>query len=87
MSGVGKKEANCTKAASFVRVVLQERRGWSEDIAVAVEALDDGEPDVCHHSSNHIACLFLMHIISHIWREDGSVSAIGILLNESPASL
>ena len=47
MSGAGGKEANCTKAASFVRVVLQERRGWSEDIAVAVEALDDGKPDVC----------------------------------------
>ena len=46
MSGVGGKEANCTKAASFVRVVLQERRGWSEDIAVAVEALDDGKPDI-----------------------------------------
>ena len=48
MSGVGGEEANCTKAASFVRVVLQERRGWSEDIALAVEALDDGKPDVCH---------------------------------------
>ena len=48
MSGVGGKEANCTKAASFVRVVLQERRGWSEDIALAVEALDDGKPGACH---------------------------------------
>ena len=48
MSEAGGKEANCTKAASFVRVVLQERRGWSEDIAVAVEALDDGKPAVCH---------------------------------------
>ena len=48
MAGIGGKEANCSKAASFVQVVLQERRGWSEDIAVAVEALDDGEPAVCH---------------------------------------
>lgn len=43
MLGLG-VEANCTKAASFVRVVLQERRGWSEDIAEAVSALDEGEP-------------------------------------------
>ena len=44
MSGLG-VEANCSKAAGFVRVVLQERSGWSEDIADAVEALDEGEPE------------------------------------------
>lgn len=38
-------EANCSKAAGYVRVVLQERRGWSDDIAEAVRSLDEGEPD------------------------------------------
>ena len=44
MSGLG-VEVNCSKAAGFVRVVLQERSGWSEDIADAVAALDEGEPE------------------------------------------
>ncbi len=44
MSGLG-VEANCSKAAGFVRVVLQERSGWSEDVADAVAALDEGGPD------------------------------------------
>ncbi|CAL5229959.1 g13388 [Coccomyxa viridis] len=43
MSGLG-VEANCSKAAGFVRVVLQERSGWSEDVADAVAALDEGKP-------------------------------------------
>ena len=50
MSGLG-VEANCSKAASFVRVVLQERSGWSEDIADAVAALDEGGPDSFPYAS------------------------------------
>ena len=47
VSGFG-VEANCSKAAGFVRVVLQERSGWSEDISDAVAALDEGEPEALH---------------------------------------
>ena len=50
MSGLG-ITANCSKAASFVRVVLQERSGWSEDIADAVAALDEGEPEFSPYTS------------------------------------
>ena len=41
MNGLG-AEADCSKAAGFVRVVLQERGGWSEEIMGAVAALDEG---------------------------------------------
>ena len=41
MNGL-RAEANCSKAAGFVRVVLQEGGGWSEEIIEAVAALDEG---------------------------------------------
>jgi len=43
-------EANCSMAAGYVRVVLHERRGWSDDIAEAVRSLDEGEPDAFNFS-------------------------------------